>query len=237
MTDNEKARLVSQAYQLHIMNVKDGKLTGDDVLSMAIGQAIWPEGQFEDHIKAWGEAKNPKDVETRFKAIYGIEFFSFIADAVKQLATSQPIHRPDLKTLFHEVAVWKQDFVLNDAHTKTLDKLVNRLKWAMAELQLVVSWPVYAVVSTYSFDDNVEIKLFFDQNSAANYVRDTFHAEVNEDDDMNNITNSRLDDDGLFARIINYPRDGGPAQTSKWQVIGPILVPNRLTKKEHDDQA
>lgn len=235
MTDNEKALLVSQAYQLHLMNVKDGKLTGDDMLSMTIGQAIWPEHQFETYLNAWGEAKKPENIETTFEAIFGIEFFAFLTTAVKRMATSQPIDRLDLGTLLHEVAIWKQDFVLNDTHTKTLDKLVDKLKWTMAELQLVRSWPVYAVVSTYSFDDDVEIKLFFDQHSAANYVRDTFHTEVNEDDAMGNITNSRLDDDGLFARIINYPRDGGPAQTSKWQVIGPIPVPDRLP--EHNDHA
>ena len=66
----------------------------------------------------------------------------------------------------------------------------------------------YAVIFTYSFDSDVAVYLFNDEESAKKMLRDNYEQELQIDMRENEWdTDAEISDDGCYAKITNHFAD------------------------------
>lgn len=75
----------------------------------------------------------------------------------------------------------------------------------------------YAVVVTYTFDDDVGVYPCRSEDEAKALLKKFFDGEVALDKENGNIAESALSVDGWSATITNYRRDGS-VDTTTWRV-------------------
>jgi len=61
----------------------------------------------------------------------------------------------------------------------------------------------YAVVTNYSFDSDMPVRLFDTEIKAKDYLRTDFENECRIDDEEGNAGERLIDDDGWYAKIDN----------------------------------
>ena len=62
----------------------------------------------------------------------------------------------------------------------------------------------YAVIFTYSFDNDCAVYLFATEEEAKKFLIDTFQQEVKEDLDLDWDIEAEISEDGWYAKIINH---------------------------------
>ena len=68
----------------------------------------------------------------------------------------------------------------------------------------------YAVIFTYSFDDEVPVYLFNTEEEAKNFLRESYEEEMRIDIEENRWdSEGTLSEDGWYAKIENYYGDEG----------------------------
>lgn len=75
----------------------------------------------------------------------------------------------------------------------------------------------YAVVVSYSFDDDVGVYPCTSEKSAKALLKHFFENEVNIDKEENHPAESSIAEDGWSAQITNFRRDGS-VDTTTWRI-------------------
>lgn len=75
----------------------------------------------------------------------------------------------------------------------------------------------YAVVTTYSFDDDVETFLCTSMDEAKSVLKKIFDGEIELDNESGHDFTSEISDDGDIAKIINY-RENGDVDETTWRI-------------------
>ena len=75
----------------------------------------------------------------------------------------------------------------------------------------------HAVISMYSFDDDVCVHLCTSEEEAKNVLRDIYEHEVQIDTDAGHDFNSEIREDGWYAKITNH-RKCGDTDVSEWRI-------------------
>lgn len=82
----------------------------------------------------------------------------------------------------------------------------------------------HAVVGTYSFDKEISVAPFTNEEAAVKYLRGIFASEMANDKEMGNKNAGTITADGTYANIINFPRCGGEEEVSEWRVTSNVAI-------------
>lgn len=89
----------------------------------------------------------------------------------------------------------------------------------------------FAVISTYSFDDEVCVYLCTSEEEAKNLLKSIYENEVKIDTESGHAFEHELRDDGWYAKIVNYRRCGD-VDTSEWRIGHIYGCANDFAKEE-----